>query len=91
MHDNGDEFEDFSDYTMVKSSLNFELIQRVFQLSGDVRVKLLAFLHLAEELHLVMSDLDVSASGGVALKLFNRTYQNASSQPDRESAVEPLQ
>jgi hypothetical protein len=88
MHDNGDEFEDFSDYTMVKSSLNFE---RVFQLSGDARVKLLAFLHLAEELHLVMSDLDVSASGGVALKLFNRTYQNASSQPDRESAVEPLQ
>lgn len=91
MYDNSDEFGEMMDPAMIKSALNFELIQRVFQLNDEARVKLLAFLHLADELHLVRSEIDVNANGDLALKLFNHDYQSTGSQPEHENAAEPLQ
>lgn len=89
-HDD-DDFAGPSGRTKIGSALDFELIQRVFAMSDGTRAKLLAFLHLAENPSLVKGDLAVDPSGEVSLRLFNLKEARVDFQPDRESAVEPLQ
>jgi hypothetical protein len=75
----------------VESMLDLELAKHVFELSDEARTKLLAFLHLVEDSHLVEGDLHVAQDGRITLRLSSRKGRTEGSTPDRGSAAEPFQ
>jgi hypothetical protein len=73
------------------SVLRSELIKHVLGLPDETRAKLLAFLHLVQDLRFVDGNLHVDPSGEIHMKLFSRPNPRAKSRPAPGSASEPLQ
>jgi len=75
----------------IETMLDLELVKHVFELSDETRAKLLAFLHLVEESHLVDGDLPIAQDGQITLRLSSRQGRPEGRQSDRGSAAEPIQ
>ncbi|MCB5175259.1 hypothetical protein [Microvirga lenta] len=75
----------------VVSVLRSELINRVLRLPDETRAKLLAFLHLVDDLRLVDADLQVDPGGEIRMMMFSRKDPRAKPRLSRGSAAEPLQ
>jgi hypothetical protein len=73
------------------SVLRSELIRHVLNLPDETRAKLLAFLHLVQDLRLVEGDLQVERSGDVRMTLFRLEKPRAKSRRAPDNAAEPLQ
>ena len=71
------------------STLRSELVRYLLELPDETRAKLLAFLHLVEDVHLVDAHLHIDRAGDIHMKLFKNL--RAKSRRGRESDSEPLQ
>lgn len=61
----------------VETLLSFELVRRVLKLPHQTRAKLLAFLHLMEDLDSIECDLQADRSGELSLNMLCREAQGA--------------
>lgn len=73
------------------SVLRAELIRHVLQLPDETRAKLLAFLHLTEDLRDVEGHLIVNRDGELQMTLFSDKSARARSLSAHGSGAEPLQ
>jgi hypothetical protein len=80
---------DVGEREQVFSALYSELIRHVSELPQETRAKLLAFLHLVEDPHLVDANLHIDPAGEIHMKLFSR--QNLRAKPRRAPGSDPEQ
>lgn len=73
------------------SVLRAQLIRYVMQLSDETRAKLLAFLHLTDDLRDVEGRLIVNRDGETQMTLFRDRSERAQSRSAPGSGAEPLQ
>ncbi len=69
----------------ILSALHSELIRHVSNLPAETRAKLLAFLHLVEDLHLVDAHLHINPVGDIHMKLFKNSLAKPERAPGSDS------
>ncbi len=90
-YDDDDDLAQLIDRAKLRNSLDFELVIRMLTLPEETRAKMLAFLHLTDDLRHVKGDLTVNANEDVSLRLFNPKGFYADRQHGCENGVEQLQ
>jgi len=73
------------------SVLRAELVRHVLRLPDETRAKLLAFLHLADDLRWVDGDLHVGPDGEVQMTLVSGKNPRAKPRSAAGNGSEPLQ
>jgi hypothetical protein len=82
MHHNDDEEnDDVRQREHVAVVLRSELIRHVLELPNEARAKLLAFLHLAEDLCTADANLHTDPSGEIQVRLVSRKNGREDSRP----------